>query len=1614
MNARHFATGVRHLGALAVCAVWLLTPAPRAAAQEIGALVSPGPLARAHANLEGIANCQKCHEPGRKVTAAKCLACHKPIAERIAAKKGVHRNVTDDCVSCHVEHAGVDAELRPLDVKKFNHAEETGFPLDGKHAAIAADCAKCHKTRSFLGLKADCASCHQDPHRGTLGPNCATCHSTAVAFKETEKAFDHSKTAFPLSEAHLKVACAKCHVNKVYKGIKFALCTDCHKDPHQQAFGAACAGCHTGATWKTDKVDHSKTRFALLGKHKAVACVSCHRQPPTRVKLAFDRCAVCHADPHKGVFKQDCVACHTVDGFKSAAFDHGAKTKFALTGRHAELPCASCHKGAGTTGIRGAPLTVEFGGLSTACASCHTDVHAGKLGTGCASCHGSTTFRIEVFKHPNAPEFYGGQHASVACAKCHGGEGVTKTGVSGKPVAQRLYRGLAAACATCHKDVHLGQLGTRCETCHSVAAAKFAAPGFSHAASGFELTGKHATLACAQCHRREIATYPSGVGEAVHFKGIGTACASCHKDVHLGQLGSTCQSCHGTDSFKLPNYKHAGNPEFHTGKHATARCQACHTSVEGDFPAGHGTAVRFAKLSSACASCHEDVHKGTLGTRCESCHTTRQWPGASRAFHKATTFPLERHAPRRRVRLLPPRRPDEGDTEPVLRLPLDSPPGRPLPDPARHRLRELPSHDVVAVGDLEPSGEAPGLRSPAPTRRSTASHATAISSFTNTVHRLLLLPPAGLREGNPAQPRVRRASRPTCNFCHRVSDTSWQQALFDHARTPFPLLGRPRRRRPCVACHANNVFKGTPTTCYRLPPDRLQQFQEPATTFRPVSRQRARPATRSPTPVGAQAHLQPRDDGFPLARRARDPTMHGVPRRRRVQGQRPPRASPATRSDYDSTTNPNHAAAGFPTTCETCHKATRPHVERSPSSTTPASSRSSACTPRPPCASCHINNNYTTVPTTRASAATRRTTRARRRPVNHAGLPTTCDSCHNNADAAWTLASSFNHATYFPLAGAHATARRARLPRRRQLHDRADEPVLRLPRDRLHERHHAGEPRRRRLPDDVRHLPQVLRHLVDAGQLQPRHASSRSSACTPRRRARAATSTTTTRPCRRRASAATPRTTRRATTPVNHAGACRPPATRATSNADAAWTLASSFNHATVLPARRRPHARAACASCHVGGNYTTVPTSPCYALPRDRLHERHDAGEPRRRRLPDDVRHLPQVLRHLVDAGHASTTPASSRSSACTPRRRARAATSTTTTRPCRRRASAATSRTTRRATTPVNHAGLPTTCDSCHNNADAAWTLASSFNHATYFPLAGAHTTAACASCHVGGNYTTVPTSPCYACHATDYTNADHAGEPRRRRLPDDVRHLSQVLRHLVDAGQLQPRQRLPARRRARHDAVRKLPHQQQLHDRADDVLRLPHQGLPGRDDAGEPRRRCRPPATRATTTPMPPGPWRRRSTTRPTSRSPAPTPPPPCASCHVGGNYTTVPTSPCYACHATDYTNAIDAGEPRRRRLPDDVRHLSQVLRHLVDAGRLQPHLVPDESRHLGRRLRSVPHHFVELRPVLVYDRLPSSELHELRSPRRTRLRLQLPRVLLVPPERTVRRMTMWRQR
>jgi hypothetical protein len=638
---------------------------PRDVHAQLGALVSPGRLSRAHASLEGINSCLQCHTAGRGVSAEKCLTCHKPIAERIARKKGVHRAVTTDCVKCHVEHAGVDAELRPFDTQRFNHTAETGFALDGLHASLATTCASCHKSRSFLTTSPSCSSCHTDAHKGSLGPRCETCHTTSIRFAESRTKFDHTRTAFPLTGAHASITCAACHTKggaATYK-VGSTTCASCHSDPHRQQFGATCATCHVTQSWKTTKVDHSRTAFPLRGQHSSVQCASCHAKPAMQVKPKTETCAACHMDPHRGVFKQDCKSCHDESSFKKAGpsgFDHSS-TRFPLVDKHAGLACAACHMKApaaiaprpvparGPTATRGAaargaattrqPIAADFGGLRTECMSCHVDVHRAELGTSCETCHTARSFQVAAFKHARLRPFFDGQHTMLRCAQCHistygaipvpapaqprdASPAAAARATSAPAVLRVGFIKTSDTCATCHTDVHLGQVGTRCETCHTVATPKFAVQTFPHATTKFPLTGKHTAVACQSCHTVATLDFPAGHGTARRLTGMGTACATCHQDPHKGELGTSCERCHSTDTFSFSGkwYAHSNRQlarTFFVGRHMTT-CTACHK--RGQTNTAARTTLAAYEIPTTCTSCHKDVHRGALGPRCESCH----------------------------------------------------------------------------------------------------------------------------------------------------------------------------------------------------------------------------------------------------------------------------------------------------------------------------------------------------------------------------------------------------------------------------------------------------------------------------------------------------------------------------------------------------------------------------------------------------------------------------------------------------------------------------------------------------------------------------------------------------------------------------------------------------------------------------------------------------------------------------------------------------------------------------------------------------------------------------------------------------------------------------------
>ena len=101
---------VLHLALVGLC---LLFSATQAQAQ----LLSPGRLAQAHVELEGLRNCTSCHALGQRgVSAERCLDCHEELSTRIAEGTGYHATVPEDaCADCHQDHLGEDFDLRRLD-----------------------------------------------------------------------------------------------------------------------------------------------------------------------------------------------------------------------------------------------------------------------------------------------------------------------------------------------------------------------------------------------------------------------------------------------------------------------------------------------------------------------------------------------------------------------------------------------------------------------------------------------------------------------------------------------------------------------------------------------------------------------------------------------------------------------------------------------------------------------------------------------------------------------------------------------------------------------------------------------------------------------------------------------------------------------------------------------------------------------------------------------------------------------------------------------------------------------------------------------------------------------------------------------------------------------------------------------------------------------------------------------------------------------------------------------------------------------------------------------------------------------------------------------------------
>jgi hypothetical protein len=204
------------------------------------------------------------------------------------------------------------------------------------------------------------------------------------------------------------------------------------------------------------------------------------------------------------------------------------------------------------------------------------------------------------------------------------------------------YRPLETACAACHADPHLGQLGPAgCDRCHGTDA--FSRTRFDHNDrdfTTFALSGGHAKVACDACHK--LLPLPDG-GKVRRYRPLPRDCEACHADFHRGQFralaptpsGRTrCALCHAVNSWDDGRFPHDQTGFPLTGQHRRVACKSCHPS-------------QFTKrLPDRCAGCHRDAHAGEFGQRCEGCHEVESWKTTFSAdAHRATNFPLTgRHA----------------------------------------------------------------------------------------------------------------------------------------------------------------------------------------------------------------------------------------------------------------------------------------------------------------------------------------------------------------------------------------------------------------------------------------------------------------------------------------------------------------------------------------------------------------------------------------------------------------------------------------------------------------------------------------------------------------------------------------------------------------------------------------------------------------------------------------------------------------------------------------------------------------------------------------------------------------------------------------------------------
>ena len=920
-----------------------------------------------------------------------------------------HGSLNLPCENCHTTTAWKPIRKQP----EFHHNSQTSFALLGLHQGVA--CTGCHVNLNFSKAPTRCSECHADLHRRQFGENCQECHSVRGWNVEISAIRDHNNR-FPLLGAHAAATCDSCHVGAAtgtYVGLS-TQCVSCHLKDYQTTtplnhvaagLPTTCESCHTMTVWQTARFNHAQfTSFALTGAHATLACAQCHVGNKFAGTPAV--CFGCHANDYTSTqnpnhvtagFPQDCGLCHTTLTWSGATFDHNKLTPFPLTGLHTTVQCAQCHVGG------------NFVSTPTVCSGCHLQDYANATNpnhrtanfpTTCETCHNTTGWQNATFDHSTSGFPLTGAHTTVACALCHVNNNFTLS---------------SGACITCHLNDYntannpnhkAANFPQDCTGCHNTT--QWTGATFNHASTGFTLTGAHTSLQCSQCHVNNNYTFTNAACVNCHLNDYNTATNPNHQAAGFPQ---DCTLCHTTVQWTGAQFNHANTGFALTGMHTSLQCAQCHVGNN------------FSLTSGACITCHLNDYNGTNNPNhkaagfpqdCSVCHTTVNWDGAT--FNHATTgFTLVGvHA-----------------TQQCLTCHVNG--NYSLPNAAC-----INCHLADFNGTTNPPHQSAGFP-----QDCTICHGSSITNWTSAtfnhsttgfaltgahtslqcaqchVNNNYSLPNGACWNchqtdyNGTTNPAHKAANFPQdCSGCHTT--TNWGGATFNHTTTGFALVGV-HATQQCAACHVGGNYTLTSAACWNChqtdyngatnPPHAAAGFPQDCTLCHGTAITNWTSATFNHATTGftltgahtslqcAQCHV---NSNYSLTSAA---------------------CWNCHQADYNTTTNPPHAAQGFPQDCSGCHTTTNWLGATFNHATTGFTLTGMHATLQ--CSQCHVNNNYALT-----SAACWNCHQADYNATNNpphasAGFPQDCSVCHSTTN--WSGATFTHPSSPLALTGYHAT-----------------------------------------------------------------------------------------------------------------------------------------------------------------------------------------------------------------------------------------------------------------------------------------------------------------------------------------------------------------------------------------------------------------------------------------------------------------------------------------------------------------------------------------------------------------------------------------------------------------